>query len=244
MLWTQITKREKGGAMKNIKETIHEVVYAVLPVTIVVIILQFTLLWLPLEIFLQFLVGAVMVSVGLIMFLFGAHLGLLPIGEMIGSSLPKMGKAWLVVFFGALLGFVVTVAEPDVRVLATQVDLVSGGEISKNLLIYTVAMGVAIFVGLAMLRIILSVPITYLLVAGYGVVFLLAAFTPAHFVPISFDAGGVTTGPMTVPFILALGVGVATVLGGKSTSTDGFGLVALASIGPILAVLILGVIFG
>jgi hypothetical protein len=230
--------------MQNIKETVQEVVYAVLPITAVVIILQFTLIWLPMEVFLQFLVGVVMVSMGLIFFLVGAHLGLLPVGEMIGAALPKMGKAWLVVFFGILLGFVVTIAEPDVRVLATQVDLVSGGDISKSLLIYTVALGVAIFVGLAMLRIILSIPLTYLIVGGYGLIFLVAAFTPAHYVPISFDAGGVTTGPMTVPFILALGVGVATVLGGKSASTDGFGLVALASIGPVLAVLILGVIFG
>jgi hypothetical protein len=230
--------------MQNIKETVQEVVYAVLPITAVVIILQFTLIWLPMEVFLQFLVGVVMVSMGLIFFLVGAHLGLLPVGEMIGAALPKMGKAWLVVFFGILLGFVVTIAESDVRVLATQVDLVSGGDISKSLLIYTVALGVAIFVGLAMLRIILSIPLTYLIVGGYGLIFLVAAFTPAHYVPISFDAGGVTTGPMTVPFILALGVGVATVLGGKSASTDGFGLVALASIGPVLAVLILGVIFG
>ncbi|PAM96551.1 hypothetical protein B4N84_01705, partial [Flavobacterium sp. IR1] len=116
--------------------------------------------------------------------------------------------------------------------------------VSSNILIYTVALGVAIFVGLAMLRIVLNIPITYLLIGGYGLAFSLAAFTPAHFVPISFDAGGVTTGPMTVPFILALGVGVASVLRGKSASSDGFGLVALASIGPILAVLVLGVIYG
>ena len=230
--------------MLNIKDTVQEVLYAVLPITLVVIGLQFTLIWLPMEVFIQFLVGVVMVSTGLILFLLGVHLGLLPVGEMIGATLPKMGKAWLVVFFGVILGFVVTVAEPDVRVLAIQVDLVSDGVISRNLLIYTVALGVAIFVGLAMLRIILGIPITYLLVGGYGLVFLVAAFTPAYFVPISFDAGGVTTGPMTVPFILALGVGVATVLGGKSASRDGFGLVALASIGPVLAVLILGVIFG
>ncbi|WNF38393.1 DUF1538 domain-containing protein [Bacillaceae bacterium IKA-2] len=230
--------------MQNINDTVKEVVYAIIPLSLVVIILQFTIIWMPMEIFMQFLIGVVMVSVGLILFLLGVHIGLLPIGEMIGSALPKMGKAWLVVFFGFLLGFVATVAEPDVRVLATQVDLVSDGIVSRNLLIYAVALGVAIFVGLAMLRIILNIPITYLLVGGYGLVFLLAAFTPVQFVPISFDAGGVTTGPMTVPFILALGVGVASVLRGKSASTDGFGLVGLASIGPILAVLLLGVIYG
>jgi len=230
--------------MQSIKDTIHEVIFAVLPVAVVVFILQFTLIWLPMEVFLQFLVGLVMVTVGLILFFVGVHLGLLPIGEMIGSALPNTGKASLVVLFGFLMGFVVTVAEPDVRVLATQIDLVSQGEISKNLLIFVVALGVAIFVGLAMLRIILNIPINYILIIGYGLIFILAAFTPPHFIPISFDAGGVTTGPMTVPFILALGVGVARVLGGQSASADGFGLVALASIGPVLAVMLLGVIFG
>ena len=230
--------------MQNIKDTVYEVIFAVLPVAAVVFILQFTLIWLPMEVFLQFLVGLIMVTAGLILFLVGVHLGLLPIGEMIGSALPNTGKASLVVLFGFLMGFVVTVAEPDVRVLATQIDLVSQGEISKNLLIFVVALGVAIFVGLAMLRIILNIPITYILIIGYGLVFVLAAFTPPHFIPISFDAGGVTTGPMTVPFILALGVGVARVLGGQSASADGFGLVALASIGPVLAVMLLGVIFG
>lgn len=230
--------------MQDIKETAQEVFWAVLPITAVVFILQFTLIWLPLPIFLQFLAGLAMVSVGLILFLWGVQVAMLPIGELIGAALPRMGKAWLVVFFGVLLGFAATMAEPDVRVLAMQVDQVSAGDISKNLLIYTVAIGVAFFVGLAMLRIILNIPITWLLVVGYALVFLLASFTPAHFVPVSFDAGGVTTGPMTVPFILALGVGVASVLGGKNASTDGFGLVALASIGPILAVLLLGIFYG
>lgn len=229
--------------MKVIKETSKEVVYAVIPITVLVIIMQFAVMRLPFATFLQFIIGVIMVSVGLILFLLGVQIGLLPVGEMIGSVLPKTGKVWLVVFFGLLLGFVITVAEPDVRVLAIQVDMVSEGIIAKNVLIYAVALGVAISVGFAMLRIILNISINYLLIVGYSLVFILASFTPSHFVPISFDAGGVTTGPMTVPFILALGVGVSSVLAGKSASTDGFGLVALASIGPILAVLLLGVIY-
>ena len=230
--------------MQDFKDTIKEVVYAVIPITLVVIILQFSIIWLPFEMFLQFLVGVVFVTIGLILFLLGVHIGLLPVGEMIGSALPKTNKLWMILFFAFLLGFVVTVAEPDVRVLANQIDLVSNGEISSNILIYSVALGVGIFVALAMLRIIFNIKITHLLMVGYGLAFLIAAFTPANFIPISFDAGGVTTGPMTVPFILALGVGVASVLKGKASSSDSFGLVALASIGPILAVLILGVIYG
>ncbi len=229
--------------MKKIKETALEVLFAVIPITIVVILLQISVMRLPMSTILQFFIGLLMVSAGLILFLLGVHIGLLPVGELIGAVLPKTGKIWLVVFFGLLLGFVVTVAEPDVRVLAIQVDMVSQGVISRNVLIYAVALGVAISVGFAMVRIILDIPINYLLTAGYALVFILASFTPAHFVPISFDAGGVTTGPMTVPFILALGIGVTSVLAGKSSSSDGFGLVALASIGPIIAVLLLGVIY-
>lgn len=229
--------------MNKIRETAFEVISAVIPITLLVILLQLFVIRLPLNTFIQFLVSVAMVSVGLILFLIGVHIGLLPIGELIGSLLPKTGKLWLVVFFGLLLGFVITVAEPDVRVLAIQVDMVSQGVISRNVLIFAVALGVAISVGLAMMRIILNISLYYLLIAGYTLVFILAAFTPSQFVPVSFDAGGVTTGPMTVPFILALGVGVSSVLAGKSTSTDGFGLIALASIGPIIAVLLLGVIY-
>ena len=178
--------------MKKIKETVSEVIRAVMPITLFVSLLQFTIMSLPLHTFLQFLIGVIMVTVGLILFLVGVHIGLLPIGELIGSFLPKTGKVWLVVFFGLLLGFVITVAEPDVRVLAIQVNMVSQGIISKNVLIYTVALGVAISVGIAMLRVILKIPIHYLLIVGYAMVFILASFTPSQFVPISFDAGGVT----------------------------------------------------
>ncbi|WP_077298266.1 DUF1538 domain-containing protein [Virgibacillus pantothenticus] len=230
--------------MDNIKETIIEVVQSILPITIVITILQFTLIWLPTETFIQFLIGVLMVGIGLILFLLGVNIGMLPIGEMIGSALSKTKIIWLIVFFGFLLGAVVTIAEPDVRVLSTQVDQVSNGEISKTILILAVAIGVGIFVALSLMRIIFSIPITYILAGGYGMIFILAAFTPSTFVPISFDAGGVTTGPLTVPFIMALGVGVASVLRGKSASQDGFGLIALASLGPILSVLILGVIYG
>lgn len=229
--------------MQNLKETAHEVVMAVLPIAGVVFLMQVTIIWLPWATFLQFIIGLMMVSTGLILFLLGVHVGLLPIGEMIGAALPRTGKLWLIVLFSFILGFAATVAEPDVRVLATQIDTVSGGDISRNLLIYSVALGLAFFVALAMIKIVFNIPIVYILTAGYTLAFIMAWFAPADFIPISFDAGGVTTGPMAVPFILALGVGVASVMSGKSASADGFGLVALASIGPILAVLILGMFF-
>lgn len=228
--------------MKYIKDIALEVLYSILPIAALIVILQFTLIGLPLDTFLRFLIGMIMVILGLILFLMGMRLGILPIGELIGAALPKTGKAWLIVLFGFILGLVATIAEPNVQVLAYQVDTVSGAVIPKNALIFAVALGVAIFVGLAMLRIILNIPLAYLLIGGYGLVFLLSAFAPPQFAPVSFDAAGVITGPLIVPFILALGVGISSVLAGK-TSVDGFGLVALASIGPVLAVLLLGVIY-
>jgi len=138
---------------------------------------------------------------------------------------------------------VATVAEPDVRVLAHQVDIVSEGQIGKTPLILTVALGIGFFVAMAVLRIILGLPIAYVLGGGYLLVLVLSLFTPPDFVPIAFDAGGVTTGPVTVPFILALGIGTASVLGGKSSIADGFGLVGLASIGPVIGVMLLGLIY-
>lgn len=229
--------------MDNIKDTVLEVIYSILPIAIVITVLQFTIIWLPMEAFVQFLIGVLFVGVGLILFLLGVNVGLLPVGEMIGSALTKTKMIGVIVLFGFLLGAVVTFAEPDVRVLSSQIDSVSGGAIPQSILIMSVAIGVGIFVALAMFRIVFNIPMIYLLAGGYALVFIMAALTPSNFVPISFDAGGVTTGPLTVPFILALGVGVATVIRGKSASSDGFGLVGLASIGPILSVLILGVIY-
>ncbi len=230
--------------MGEIKETVLEVIYAVLPIIVVIFFLQITILWLPLYYIVQLLVGGIFVVLGLILFLIGIQVGLLPVGESIGNVIPTFGKLWIIVFFGFLLGFVVTVAEPDVRVLSSQVNIVSEGDISNIVLVYTVAAGVGIFVALSMLREVLNIPLLYILIFGYITVFLLSIFTPSHFVPISFDAGGVTTGPLTAPFVLAFGVGITSVLGKREKTNDGFGLVALASIGPILAVMILGVIYG
>jgi len=175
--------------MEQVKEKILEVLSAVLPITLVVILLQFTIIWLPMEVFIQFLIGAVMVTTGLILFLIGVEVGLLPVGEMIGSTLPKTKKLWMLVLFGFIFGFVVTVAEPDVRVLALQVDQVSNGAVPKNILIYSVPR-LGLFVALAMLRIIFNISITLLLFISYALVFLLALFTPGEFAPIpSIPAG-------------------------------------------------------
>lgn len=230
--------------MQYLKRVLVEVLFAVMPLSLVITVLQFTLIKLPFETYFRFLTGAFMVSSGLMLFLLGAHWGLLPIGELIGAALPRTGKIWMTALFGFLLGLFATLAEPDVRVLATHVDIISEGAIPKGLLIASVALGVAFFVVLGLLRTVKGWPLLYLLLAGYGLVLVMAMVTPHKYLPISLDAGGVTTGPMTVPFILSLGMGISSVLRGRSASGEGFGLVDLASIGPILGVMLLGVVYG
>ncbi|HQA06646.1 MAG TPA: DUF1538 domain-containing protein [Syntrophomonadaceae bacterium] len=225
--------------MKDIRDTLLEVAYSILPITIVGIIIMIALK-LSYEDYIRFVGGVVLVCIGLLLFFIGSKIGIVPIGEMIGEYIPQTGKMSLVIIFGLLLGFAVTVAEPDVQVLATQVDLASGGAVPKMILVSAVGVGVAVFIAIALIRLIKGLAISYLLAISYGLVLLIALFTPENFVPIALDSGGVTTGPMTVPFILALGVGVASAFSGKR---DSFGFVGLASVGPILAVLILGVLF-
>jgi hypothetical protein len=225
------------------RENLVEVLLAVAPITLIVILLQVSVIHMPTMLFVKFMIGAILVTIGLLLFLQGVKIGLLPMGEMIGAELPKQAGLPLILLTGFLLGFFVTIAEPDVRVLAHQVDVVSQGDIGKTLLILTVALGIGIFVCLAMLRIVLGIPMAYLLAGGYLAVLVLSFLTPPDFVPIAFDAGGVTTGPITVPFILALGIGTASVLGGRSSVADAFGLVGLASIGPVLGVMFLGMFY-
>lgn len=230
--------------MRNkIKEDILEVVLAVMPITIIVVLLQAVLINMPWDVFSRFLIGAAMVMTGLFLFLQGVKIGLLPMGEAIGAELPKKGSILFLLVFAFLLAFMVTLAEPDVWVLVKFVDSVSQGLVNRYILVASVALGVGIFVTLAMLRTVFNIPIAYILASGYILILILSFFTPDEFVPISFDAGGVTTGPVTVPFILALGLGVAAVLGGRSSMNDGFGLIGLASIGPVLSVMILGIIY-
>jgi hypothetical protein len=219
-----------------------EVLKAILPLVIAIIIMQFTLVEMPIVLFLQFLAGAVMVIAGMILFLLGIETGILPMGEAISAELPKRRSLWLIVAIAFLIGFAATIAEPDVIVLTAQIDRVSRGNISDNILIYVIGIGIAFFVAMAMLRIVFGFRMAYVLTAGYLVVIILSLFTPAEFVPVAFDAGGVTTGPMTVPIILSLGIGFSSVLAGRSAISDGFGLIGLASVGPIIAVMLMGII--
>mgnify|MGYP002749616308 FL=1 len=161
-----------------------------------------------------------------------------PMGERVGAMLTKSRSVPLIIGVGFLLGFLITISEPDLQVLANQVP-----SIPNMTLILSVAAGVGLFLVVAFLRMLLSIALPKLLVVFYGLIFVLAAFVPKEFLSVAFDSGGVTTGPMTVPFIMALGVGVSAIRGDRHAADDSFGLVAMCSIGPILAVLILGIVF-
>ncbi len=223
---------------RNLLEKIKESLSSVLPITVIVFILHFTLAPMPKGLFMLFGIGAVLLVLGMGLFTLGADMSMMPMGERIGAELTKSRKLTVLVVISFLMGFMITVAEPDLTVLAGQVP-----SIPNSVIIGTVALGVGIFLIIAILRIVFQIKLSHMLILFYAIIFILAYFTPNDFVPVAFDSGGVTTGPITVPFIMALGLGVAAVRGGKSAHDDSFGLVALCSVGPILSVLILGLLY-
>jgi hypothetical protein len=224
------------------KEKLLEVVKAIAPLIIVVCALQLTLVKAPASLFLQFLIGSLMVLGGLTLFFTGIDIGILPMGRFIGAELPRRGSVLLIIVTVFLLGFATTVAEPDVVVLSKQADLISQGAIPGNVVLYVMAVGVGFFVAAAMLRVVLGFSMVYLLTAAYSIVVILSFFAPAEFVPLAYDSGSVTTGALTTPVVIALAVGLSSVLAGRSTVSDGFGLLGFASIGSIIAIMLLGIL--
>ena len=172
------------------------------------------------------------------LFTLGAELSMSRIGNLIGAKMTKSQKLWFVLGVSFLLGVAITMAEPDLQVLATNVPA-----IDKTVLVVTVSVGVGFFLMLCMARILFSISLRLLLIIFYAIVFIGAFLSDAGFLSVAFDSGGVTTGPMTVPFIMALGVGVASIRSDENAKADSFGLVALCSIGPVLAVMLLGAIY-
>lgn len=219
-------------------EKFHEAVTSVLPITIIVILLCFTIAPIPNNMFVAFIIGAIMLIGGMAFFTLGADTAMTPIGNKVGSCMTKSRRVWVIVLVSFLMGVIITVSEPDLQVLADQIPT-----IKNAVIIIAVALGVGIFLVIAMLRILFGVPLSYLLIGFYIIVFVTATFVPKDFWAAAFDSGGVTTGPMTVPFIMALGVGVSNIRSDRHAGNDSFGLVALCSIGPILAVLILGLLY-
>lgn len=204
----------------------------------IVLLLSFTIIPISPSILLCFLIGGVLLVIGMMLFTLGAEVAMTPMGERIGTSMTQTKKLGFVVVISFVLGFIITISEPDLQVLAEQVP-----SVPNIILILSVAFGVGIFLVVALLRMLFSIALPHMLLFFYGIVFVLSFFVPSEFLAVAFDSGGVTTGPMTVPFIMALGVGVASIRSDRHATDDSFGLVALCSIGPILAVMILSMIY-
>ena len=232
---------------KALKDKLMESLTSILPIALIILVLCASLTPIDTGTFTLFLIGVVLLIAGMGSFTLGADMSMLVIGEKIGTTLTHSRKIWLIALLSFVIGIIVTVAEPDLQILASQVGALKpewdGTFLGTYLLIMIVAVGVGIFLMFAMLRIVFRIRLSILLIIFYVAAFVLSFFCPAAFRAVSFDAGGVTTGPMTVPFIMSLGVGVASIRSDKKGQDDSFGLVALASIGPVIAVLILGIIF-
>ncbi|QOZ06699.1 DUF1538 domain-containing protein [Bradyrhizobium sp. CCBAU 51765] len=226
----------------ELKARLLEVLRTVAPLIGMICVLQVILVQAPMLLFLQFLAGAALVIVGMMLLFMGVDLGILPMGRFIGAELPKKGSVAVIVAVGFAMGFAVTVAEPDVLVLASQVDRISQGGIDGEAVLYVIAVGVAVFVALAMARVVYGASMRLLFTIAFGVVIFLSFVTPAEFVPLAYDAGSVTTGVLTAPVVIALAVGLSSVLSGRSAVSDGFGLLGFASVGPIIAVMIMGMV--
>lgn len=215
-----------------------EALKAVLPIVAIVLVLSFTIAPITPSILLCFLVGAVLVMAGMMFFTLGAEMSMTPMGEKVGSCMTRSKNILVIVLMSFVLGVIITISEPDLQVLASQVP-----SVPNMILILAVAAGVGVFLVVALLRMLIGIALPPLLTCFYLLVFVLVFFVPESFRAVAFDSGGVTTGPMTVPFIMALGVGIASIRTDHHAADDSFGLVALCSIGPILAVMILGMIY-
>ena len=229
-----------SGFKKEFKSTVK----SLSPAIALIFFFQIFFIRIPISEFIQIVAGLVFTVSGFVLFIQGAKLGLLPMGERIGASLIERRAILMILLFGFLLGVVLTIAEPDVRLLAYQVEKVMVSDISRGEIIYVTALGLGIFALIALLRIVFDTPIHYIIIPGYLICLILALISPEEFLVKAFDMGAVTTGPMTVPFLIALGVGMASVLGGRDRLKTGFGIMAVGSIGPIMAILIWGIIKG
>lgn len=227
--------------LMELRSRLLEVLRSVGPLIGLVCLLQVTIVQAPAAQFVQFLAGSMLVVVGLLLLFLGVDLGILPMGRFIGAELPRKGSVTLIVGVGFAMGFATTIAEPDVLVLARQIDDISNGGISGTVVLYVMGIGVALLTALAMARIVYGVSLHLLLTGVLGLALVLSFIAPAEFVPLAYDAGSVTTGVLTAPVVIAVAVGLSSVLAGRSAVSDGFGVLGLASIGPIIAILLMGV---
>lgn len=225
--------------MNLIKDKIFESLRSVLPIASIVLLLSITIVPMPTGDMLLFLIGVVCLVFGMSLFTAGAEMSMQPLGTKIGSTIAGSGKIWLIAFVSFIIGIIVTISEPDLQILANQVN-----GIENMLLILTVSVGVGVFLLIAVLRIVFGWSLRVILIVFYAAALTLSFFLPDGFKTLAFDSGGVTTGPMTVPFIMSIGAGVSAAKISADNRDDSFGITGLCSIGPIIAVLVLGVALG
>lgn len=230
--------------MRLLNEKFKESLYAILPIAIIVLILNFTIVAIDhIEIW-KFVIGSILVLFGLTLFLLGVELGIEPIGKILGSIMIKINKIWFVIFAGLALGFVISIAEPDLHILGSQIEFVTSGNLSGMTIVIVVSIGIAFLLSFGLSRILYNISLKYIMLILYSIIMLMALFVSNDFMAIAFDASGATTGALTVPFILALAMGVSSMnKDSKASESDSFGLVAIASTGAIIAVMLLGIIF-
>ncbi|MGN1070853.1 MAG: DUF1538 domain-containing protein, partial [Candidatus Fimadaptatus sp.] len=227
---------KKGRSI--LREKWREAITSVLPITALVFLICFTLVPVPNNAMMGFIIGAALLILGMGLFTLGTDLAMTPIGQHVGTAITRSRRIWVIALVGFIVGMLITLSEPDLQVLAEQVP-----GVPNMVLMIAVGVGVGLFLVVGLMRILLHVRMSYLLMGCYALVFILAQFVPKSFLAVAFDSGGVTTGPMTVPFILALGVGVSAIRNDRDAENDSFGLVALCSVGPILAVMVLGMLY-
>jgi hypothetical protein len=230
-----------GGLIAEIEATAWSVILAISPLIVLFLAFQFFVLKLPRQQAVDILKGTMIAALGLFVFLLGIGIGFLPFGRVVGEALGRLDAIWLSFLATFLLGFFTAWGEPAVRILADQVEEASSGAIRARVVVFVISAGVAVWVGLGMLRIAYGIPILYLLVPGYLFVIGLLWLSDGDFVMVAIDSGGVATGPLANSFLLALALGASAAMGDQDLVIYGFGFVALIAIAPITSVMMLGV---
>ena len=227
--------------MEGITDITIEVLLALIPIVIFFMFFQLRYLKLPSFEVTKILIGMLMTAIGMIIFLYGVYNGLYPIGFKMGEFFGNLEQIWILIPLGFILGFLATFAEPAVRVLSYQIEKSSSGYIRAKLMLYTLSFGVAVFVAVAMAKIVYGIPFLYIIVPGYLLALVLLWLSDKDFIGIAFDAGGVATGPMAVTFLMSMVVGMASAHSERDAVVDGFGLIAMIALAPIIFVMLLGI---
>ncbi|MCC7576218.1 MAG: DUF1538 family protein [Methanomethylovorans sp.] len=227
--------------MEGITDITIEVLLALSPLVIFFIFFQLRYLKLPSFEVTKIFIGMLMTAVGMILFLYGVYNGFFPIGLQIGAFFGSLEQMWILIPIGFVLGFLATFAEPAVRVLSYQIEKSSSGYIRAKLMLYTLSFGVAVFVAIAMAKIVYGIPFLYLIVPGYLLALVLLWLSDKDFIGIAFDSGGVATGPMAVTLLMSMVVGMASAHNERDAVVDGFGLIAMIALAPIIFVMLLGI---